>query len=129
METTGLALFPPLASAATGPAWELSALAVAWGLTLWWTTRWLLRREPPAGNDPAAGRVGGPQPTVRRTKPRRPTRVSSPVDTARASSTTAGAIVGTEGVMAARNPSLTYTRGLSRTSHWSHGTAANAVQG
>jgi hypothetical protein len=108
-----------------GQAWELSALAVAWGAATWWTARWLTRgesarRTPPATpphtawtgssltwEGPAASPDDRAHPVVRRTNPRRPMRASSAVESTSAPRTTATGIVGIDGVRAARKPSLT----------------------
>jgi hypothetical protein len=108
-----------------GQAWELSALAVAWGAATWWAARWLTRGEaarhnpPPASSHtawngssltwegPASSPDDAGHPVVRRTNPRRPIRASSPVESTSATRTTAAGIVAIDGVMAARKPSLT----------------------
>jgi hypothetical protein len=107
-----------------GQAWELSALAVAWGAATWWAARWLTRDEPARRSPPPAPKQiawhgstctwTGPaspedvgQPVVRRMNPRSPISASSPVESTSARRTTAAGIVGIDGVMAARKPSLT----------------------
>lgn len=98
-----------LAATGSGPAWELSAVVIAWGAATWWVALRLTR----AGSSttrrahPAGGADRSAHPTVRRTNPRRPKRASTEVDSARARRTTPAAIVGIDGVSAARSPSLT----------------------
>lgn len=104
----------PASSATNGPGWSVAMdLIVAvgvWGATVWVFAAVLLRHERRAG---ARRRTG--QPTVRRTNPRRPIRVSTARDTTIAPTNTTGGMVWIDGVSAARKPSLTYTRGFART--------------
>lgn len=44
-----------VADATTGDhAWELSAVAVAWGAALWWAARWLTRDDDASRSSPPA---------------------------------------------------------------------------
>lgn len=99
---TGAAL--GTADAAGAVAWDLLGAVLLWGLLTSALMRWLLRRERRAEGATAAGR---PQPTVRARKPRRPTAVSTAVDSTSATRTTPTGIVGMLGVSVARSPSLT----------------------
>jgi hypothetical protein len=124
MDVLVAATLLPVADTTGGQAWELSALAVAWGVATWWAARWLTRDESARRIPPPVPKHiawhgstctwAGPaspedvaQPVVRRMNPRSPTSESSAVETTSATRTTATGIVGIDGVMAARKPSLT----------------------
>lgn len=82
-----------------GIAVDLVFAVAVWALACWAMCSWLLRRDR-AGN-------GSDQPTVRRTKPRRPSSVNSSSETTSALRYATAGIVSMDGVSEPRSPSLT----------------------